>query len=140
MDLYAALDKWFSLFIRLRAADSNGMVHCYTCPERKHYKEMECGHFIKRGHEATRWDKNNCRPQCKECNGCKDGRADVFEDELREELGDDVVNKMIKTKYQLLEVREELWYVTKLAEFQDFVKRHPAYQKWVIHCFVFAKK
>jgi len=40
------LDSWFSLFIRLRNADSSGFIECFTCGCKKHYKQgMHCGHF-----------------------------------------------------------------------------------------------
>ena len=59
------LDKWFSLFIRLRDADSNGLVFCFTCGCSKYYKRgMQNGHFQSRKHLATRWDEENCQPQC----------------------------------------------------------------------------
>ena len=61
-------DKWFSLYIRLRDADENGMVKCVTCGKVAHYKEMDCGHFVTRNHKATRYSKDNCHPQDTFCN------------------------------------------------------------------------
>ena len=63
------LDKWFSLYIRLREATSEGMVQCFTCSKVAHYKQgMQCGHFQSRRHHATRWNEQNCQVQCVACN------------------------------------------------------------------------
>tara|TARA_R110002020_G_scaffold9069_4_gene36276 strand:- start:1136 stop:1558 length:423 start_codon:yes stop_codon:yes gene_type:complete len=65
------LDKFFSLFIRLRYATENlGLVQCFTCGKVAHYKTggMQCGHFQSRRHHSTRWDEKNCQVQCVRCN------------------------------------------------------------------------
>lgn len=64
------LDKWFSLYIRLREAMPNsGLVKCFTCPTTRHYKDgMQCGHFQSRRHHATRFNEYNCQVQCVRCN------------------------------------------------------------------------
>jgi hypothetical protein len=79
------LDIIFSQLIRLKEADNNGMVKCFTCDEVKHYKDMQCGHFVKRGHMGTRFSEKNCRPQCKDCNEHKDGNEKVFAERLESE-------------------------------------------------------
>ena len=66
-------DKWFSLYIRLRTADENGMVKCVTCGKVAHYKEMDCGHFVTRNHKATRYREDNCHVQDTSCNQFKKG-------------------------------------------------------------------
>jgi len=63
------LDKWFSLFIRLRhASKPDGIVICYTCNKTAHYKKMHAGHFMSRRHLATRWHEDNVQVQCYRCN------------------------------------------------------------------------
>ena len=57
------LDKWFSLFIRLREANSEGMVQCCTSGRIYHYKKIHAGHFISRKHLATRFCEINVQPQ-----------------------------------------------------------------------------
>jgi hypothetical protein len=57
------LDKWFSLFIRLRDATSEGLVQCITSGRTYHYKNIHAGHFISRRHLATRWCELNVAPQ-----------------------------------------------------------------------------
>ena len=54
--------------VRIKAADSNGMVKCWTCDTVKHWKEMQGGHFIERGKTATKMLEENIHPQCPSCN------------------------------------------------------------------------
>ena len=73
------LDKFFSLYIRLRDATAEGMVQCYTCGCVKHYKSgMQCGHFQSRRHHSTRWNEHNCQPQCVKCNMFEQGEQWKF--------------------------------------------------------------
>lgn len=64
----AKADKYFSEFIRLRDSDEHGMVTCVTCSHRGHWRTLQNGHWITRGHEATRYDEQNCNTQCRGCN------------------------------------------------------------------------
>ena len=61
-------DKYFSYYIRLREADSNGMVACVTCGKRLHWKEADCGHFRTRNKKIHRFNPKNCHVQCTHCN------------------------------------------------------------------------
>ena len=63
------LDKWFSLYIRLRESTPEGIVSCCTCGKLGHYKVgMQNGHFQSRRHHSTRWNEKNCSVQCIACN------------------------------------------------------------------------
>lgn len=90
------LDRVFSLLVRQRYADWKGSVRCYTCSWVGDWREAQCGHFIKRANEAVRWDDDNARPQCPSCNMFADGKADVFEEELRDELGEEGFNALLQ--------------------------------------------
>ena len=57
------LDKWFSLYIRLRDSNEYGMVQCFTSGRVYHYKSMHAGHFMSRKRLATRWCETNVQPQ-----------------------------------------------------------------------------
>ena len=72
------LDKWFSLYIRIRESEE-GLVQCFTCGKVSHYKSgMQNGHFQSRKHLATRWDEENCQVQCVGCNMFKAGEQYKF--------------------------------------------------------------
>mgnify|MGYP003647302390 CR=1 FL=1 len=74
------LDKWFSLYIRLREATTEGMTQCFTCGKAGHYKTggMQCGHFQSRRHTSTRWSLQNCQVQCVKCNMFNQGEQFKF--------------------------------------------------------------
>ena len=62
------LDKYFSLFIRHRDSDENGMISCVSCGKKVYWKESHNCHFIKRAKRWYRWDENNCHAGCCACN------------------------------------------------------------------------
>ena len=83
------LDKWFSLFIRLREATDEGLVQCFTCGKVSHYKSgMQNGHFQSRKHLTTRWDLKNCQVQCVGCNMFKGGEQYKFSVALDSKYGE----------------------------------------------------
>jgi len=80
-------DKWFSIFIRLRDSDDNGYCKCVTCPTILYWKNMDCGHYIKRQHQGARFNEKNCASQCKNCNWLEQGRNDVYKNVIIERYG-----------------------------------------------------
>ncbi len=64
----AKADKWFSEFIRLRDAGPDGRVKCVTCSHTDHWRYLQCGHFVTRGHQSVRFDEKNASCQCRGCN------------------------------------------------------------------------
>lgn len=58
----AKADKYFSLYIRER--DKN--KPCVTCG--KMVSDKDCGHFLSRRFENTRYDEKNAHGQCQKCN------------------------------------------------------------------------
>ena len=57
------LDKWFSLYIRLRDADENGVVICFTSGRAYPYKNIHAGHFMSRKCLSTRFCEVNVQAQ-----------------------------------------------------------------------------
>lgn len=90
-------DTYFSRYIRLKHS-VNGMCTCYTCGTDKPIKEVDNGHYQKREHKATRYHENNCRVQCKTCNGDTkhNGKQAEFRVHLANEIGEDAVVKIEK--------------------------------------------
>jgi hypothetical protein len=106
----AKLDSIFSQFIRLRGSNDEGWGHCYTCGRLRHYKEVDCGHFITRAKLATRWKEENCQFQCKQCN-MTGGQQYVFGKKLDEQYGPGTAEAILiesnKTKKWTVEELEE---------------------------------
>ena len=108
------LDKWFSLFIRIRAATPEGLVQCFTCQKVSHYKVgMQNGHFQSRKHLTTRWDLKNCQVQCVGCNMFKSGEQYKFAINLDAKYGEGTAEEL-----ELL--ARGTWKITRV-EYEDFV-------------------
>ena len=88
------LDKWFSLYIRLRNASKDGIVECWTCGKTAHYKKMHAGHFMSRKHHATRWNEDNVQVQCPKCNLFGQGEQYTFGKLLDVRVDDGTADKL----------------------------------------------
>jgi hypothetical protein len=66
-------DRWFSIFIRIRDSNHLGFGKCVTCGKLFHWKELQCGHYMKRARPLTRYHEKNCHSQCRNCNCFKEG-------------------------------------------------------------------
>lgn len=93
-------DKWFSRFIRLRASDKNGIGKCITCGKIGEVKYMDCGHYIKRQHTATRFSEINCQTQCKRCNNFQQGNDVEFRKYLVKKYGEEQILLLESQKYK----------------------------------------
>jgi hypothetical protein len=87
--LVRLLDTEISQHVRMCAAITEGSewITCYTCETRKPWQEMHAGHCITRTHWGTRFDLDNIRPQCPNCNLFHGGRQTRFAMLLASELG-----------------------------------------------------
>jgi len=68
--LIGKADKVFASYIRNR--DGNKCVLCGST------KSPTCGHLIKRGKKATRWDEVNCNCLCSGCNYKDNFEHDIY--------------------------------------------------------------
>ena len=91
LTLVEQLDRVFSQFVRKSSADLTGICQCYTCTTKKHWKQMQCGHFMSRKHKNTRWDTDNVRVQCNICNENLNGNLVVYSENLVKECGKDIL-------------------------------------------------
>lgn len=91
-------DKWFSLYVRLRDSDENGIGACITCGRRKHYKLMDCGHYIKRQFKSCRFNERNCNLQCKYCNAFLQGDNEEYAKAIEKKWGKSAL-QMLHVKY-----------------------------------------
>jgi 5-methylcytosine-specific restriction endonuclease McrA len=80
-------DKWFSKYVRLR----DGGV-CITCGDDK--GQMQCGHFMSRRYNATRYEEENCNAQCYRCNVLFYGEQYKYAKEIDLKYGDGTAKKL----------------------------------------------
>lgn len=119
--LKAELDRWFSLYIRHKY-EKDGVIVCYTCGARKDLKTIQNGHFVPRHILITRFDEDNCRPQCVGCNMYGRGKPLDFEENLKKELGVAKVEKMKQSRHQIFKV-DQSWYEEKIEHYKDQVRQ-----------------
>lgn len=106
------LDTVFSQYIRLKEADSNKGVACYTCGKKDHWKYMDASHFIPRSHMYTRFSETNVKPCCPECNRLKDGNLAAFGKHLEEDHPGSV---------ELLQEQSRIIYKYTYQELKDMI-------------------
>lgn len=80
------IDTVLSRLVRIGYADSEGMVQCFTCDKPSmHFTLIQNGHYVSRQNLSTRFLKENCRPQCEDCNCFKHGNLKEFKERLDKE-------------------------------------------------------
>jgi len=115
------LDSVFSKYIRLKYADPNWYVACYTCWKRMPRKEIQCWHFFSRRHNATRRDEDNCRPQCYSCNIMKWWNYIVYTRKMIKEYWEKFIDELERKahsvkRYTKQELKEMIEYYEKKVE------------------------
>ena len=112
------LDSVFSVHIRKKYADADGNTACYTCGKILPWQHIQNGHFVSRQYLATRWNEDNCRPQCWGCNGYGNGKPLDFEENLKRELGEEHVEKMKASRHQILKL-DRHWYAEQIEKYKQ---------------------
>lgn len=115
------LDKWFSLYIRLRNASTGGITECFTCGKRDHYKRLQCGHFQSRRHTATRWNEHNCQVQCVKCNMFDQGKQWQFGNNLDAKYGKSTSQDLFILAHSTVKM-SRVDYETEIGYYKTFVK------------------
>ena len=86
----------FLKYIRLKNADRDGYVQCYTCGRKMFWKEAQAGHGLSGRGNSILFDEEIVKPQCASCNIFKGGNYDSFHSRLIEENGIEWFNKKLK--------------------------------------------
>jgi len=115
------LDKWFSLYIRLREANEYGMVQCFTSGRVYHYKKIHAGHFMSRRHLATRWCETNVQPQSAADNLFGQGEQFKFSINLDSKFGEGTAEELqyksrTTVKISRIEYEEKISYYKSLVD------------------------
>ena len=88
--------KVFSQYIRLKYADKDGFVTCYTCGKRLFWKKAQAGHAIGGRTNSVLFDEDLVRPQCYRCNVVLNGNYNKFSLKLIKENGLDWWEKKLR--------------------------------------------
>lgn len=87
--LVKKLDRVFSLYVRKR---DKGV--CITCGAKGEPKYMQAGHYVSRGHYATRWDERNVHCQCMRCNVFLSGNYPLYSEKMIEKYGLEIIREL----------------------------------------------
>lgn len=114
------LDKQFSIYIRLRdclkTTGTTTRGKCFTCDKILPFKKLQCGHFISRKHNNTRYDEQNCYAQCAGCNVFKHGN--YIEYTLR------LIEKYSKRRIVTLQKRSQKIKKFTVQELESLIKKY----------------
>ena len=116
------LDKWFSLFIRLRFATKEGVCQCVTCGKIAHYKCMQNSHFQSRKHLSTRWNEKNCQVGCVKCNVFNYGEQYKFFLYLDGKYGEGTAKELEYLAKQITKISRSD-YEEKISYYKDAVEK-----------------
>ncbi len=83
--------KGISAYVRKLGADEFGYNTCYTCGSVKHWKEMNCGHYI---HGKLDYDTRNLKCQCVRCNQHLSGNLGEYALRLIKENGTEWIDQL----------------------------------------------
>jgi len=98
------VDKWFSIFIRLRDAailNQQGYVQCCSCGYVDYWKNMDAGHWINRRHNSTRYEETNVHAQCRKCNRFDEGNASGYARFMLASYGSEHMDDLDELHYRI---------------------------------------
>ena len=77
----------FQKHSRYSRASKDGWCTCISCGRKVRVNRCDGGHYIGRTNRATELEPDNCWPQCKQCNGMKQGNAFAYRINLLKRIG-----------------------------------------------------
>jgi len=127
--LIKKLDDVFSKYIRLKYSDAKGYCRCISCGKWYYWKDIQNGHYMSRRYFSTRWNEDNCRPQCVACNIFNQGNIQAYRRNLISEIGVkrvdlvEVTARIGNGKFSTFELEEMIKYYTALASAYESEKK-----------------
>lgn len=107
-------DRYFSKYIRERDTDHRGIGHCITCKKPVSKKNADCGHFIRRDRQATRYDEKNAHLQCRKCNRFQSGNQYEHAKAIDEKYGEGTSDELLqKSKMRCKRIQRDFEYLAK---------------------------
>ena len=88
--------KIFSEYIRRKYANKRGYAVCVTCGVKKHWKELQAGHFIDGRTNAILFNEECVHPQCVKCNIYLSGNKVEYFRFMQKKYGDETIDRLRK--------------------------------------------
>lgn len=118
----ARADKWFSIYIRLRDANSSGLCTCFATGKVGHWKTFDAGHFISRKYESTRFDERNVHAQSRGSNRFQGGDQGAHAVHVQRKYGVKVIEDLyIKSKMLCKRTRYDYEYLA--TEYKNMAQK-----------------
>lgn len=121
--LQEELWRLFSLWIRQKEADDNGVVRCATCRAFRHWRYLDAGHYMSRRHLSTKFDETNVHPQCKQCNGPHGGEQALMARYIDQKHGLGTA-QYLEHKSRIASHWTRFDYILKIEEYKSKLKEH----------------
>lgn len=102
--LIRELDRVFSIYIRLRDCNRDGVVVCPLCWAKIPWKKAQNMHFISRWVLKYRYDEDNCHGWCMRCNVILNGNYIRYTRWMQNKYGIERIDEMINDK-QIFKLR-----------------------------------
>lgn len=112
----------FSKYIRQKYADDSGMVACYTCGNKLHWKEAQAGHGIGGRNNAILFNEDLVRVQDVGCNVFGRGKYAIFTRKLIDELGLEKYDELVSLSQTVVQY--------KTTDYQEIEKKYLEAKKY----------
>lgn len=97
--------KIFSVWVRRRGTDAEGMNVCISCGDRRRWQELQAGHFIPRSLGlSTYFEPRNVWPQCAKCNVAWQGNIHAYALALQKKFGEGIVDELRAIQRQMTKI------------------------------------
>lgn len=116
----------FSIYMRTLWNLAKGYVECYTCGAHTVLKgrpgiRTMVGHWVEGHSNSTYINPVFVRPQCYKCNMMMGGNQGEFRDRIRKELGDEVVDNLLRKAHETVEISVQE-YLQKQSYYKETLK------------------
>ena len=92
-------DTVFSKYIRITKS-KDWICECITCKKKMHWSKIQNWHYRSRTSLLYRFDQDNCRPQCEQCNIFKNGNYRQYHLEMVKMFGKEKEEEMRNNQRQ----------------------------------------
>lgn len=109
-----------SLHLKNKRQNFDGQVTCFTCDAVLVIGTSNCqaGHWLsQRVSQAHVFESDNVRPQCFHCNISLRGNSEVFRRRLQEEIGEDRIEELYRTRSDKIKRTAE-WYLSETERYK----------------------
>lgn len=95
----------FSLYIRLRDSNKDGMCYCISCGSKHYYKEMQAGHYIGGRGNSVLFHEDIVNAQCVACNIFAGGNYIDYHFAMRKKYSERQLQEFNQLKHKVVKFK-----------------------------------